>query len=124
MHLLYRGFAEGTTCLDLLNQSSGLCEGIQSEQIGLFGPNHIDIEVKSIPHLIFYEALNPFYMFQLYTSIIWMIQLYWMFTTAIIIMSMTSIAVTIWETRRVSLYSLSSQILLFILWKNICNNVA
>ena len=48
------------------------------------------------------QALNPFYLFQAYTVILWSIQMYWKFAVIIAITSVLSVTASVWETRRVS----------------------
>jgi hypothetical protein len=48
------------------------------------------------------QGLNPFYLFQAYTVILWSLQYYWKFAVIIAITSVISVTVSVWETRRVS----------------------
>ena len=80
----------------------GITQEEQTHRQNKYGPNLINIQVKPILHLIVYEALHPFYIFQLYTTIVWFSQLYWQFTLAVLLMSFVSIGLTVWEIRRVS----------------------
>ena len=48
------------------------------------------------------QALNPFYLFQAYTVILWSVQFYWKFAVVIAITSVIAVTVSVWETRRVS----------------------
>jgi hypothetical protein len=43
----------------------------------LYGPNTIDVEVKSYFRLLFQEVLNPFYIFQIASIILWSIDAYY-----------------------------------------------
>ena len=49
-----------------------------------------------------FQAINPFYLFQAYTVILWSIQFYWKFAVVIAVTSVISVTFSIWETRRVS----------------------
>ena len=51
-----------------------------------------------------FQALNPFYLFQAYTVILWSIQMYWKFAVIIAITSVLSVTASVWETRRVRRY--------------------
>ena len=48
-----------------------------------------------------FQALNPFYLFQAYTVILWTIQFYWKFAAIIAVTSVISVTLSVWETRRV-----------------------
>ena len=48
------------------------------------------------------QALNPFYLFQAYTVILWSVQFYWKFAVVIAVTSVIAVTVSVWETRRVS----------------------
>ena len=48
-----------------------------------------------------FQALNPFYLFQAYTVILWSVQFYWKFAVVIAVTSVIAVTVSVWETRRV-----------------------
>ena len=50
------------------------------------------------------QGLNPFYLFQLYTVVLWSLQYYWKFAVIIAVTSVISVTVSVWETRRVRLF--------------------
>ena len=62
-----------------------------------------------ITFLFFVEGLNPFYLFQAYTVILWSLQYYWKFAVIIAMTSVISVTVSVWETRRVSWARLGRQ---------------
>nr|XP_033815068.1 probable cation-transporting ATPase 13A4 isoform X1 [Geotrypetes seraphini] len=66
------------------------------------GPNAIEVEVVPIWKLLFKEALNPFYIFQLFSVCLWFAEDYKEYAIAIIIMSVISIALTIYDLRKQS----------------------
>ncbi len=51
--------------------------------------------------MYFFQALNPFYLFQAYTVILWSVQLYWKYAIVIALTSVVSVAASVFETRRV-----------------------
>ena len=53
------------------------------------------------------QGLNPFYLFQLYTVVLWSLQYYWKFAVIIAVTSVISVTVSVWETRRVRLFIIS-----------------
>jgi hypothetical protein len=50
------------------------------------------------------QALNPFYIFQAFTCIIWFLQEYWMYTSLVMLFSVLSVGMTVYETRKVCLF--------------------
>lgn len=71
----------------------------------LFGRNSIDIEVLPIWRLIFNEITGPFYLYQFFIICIWLIQDYYQFAACIFILSTISVAMHVWQTRKVCLMS-------------------
>merc|ERR1712223_1248767 len=51
-------------------------------------------------NLVIHEGLNPFFLFQAYTVILWTLQFYWKFAVVIAITSVVSVTFSVWETRR------------------------
>ena len=51
-----------------------------------------------------FQLLNPFYVFQIFSVILWYNDQYEYYATTIIIISAISLTVTLYETRKVSLY--------------------
>ena len=80
-------------------QTKNLVETFRFQE---YGDNEIKISVPSVAWLLVHEALNPFYLFQAYTVILWSIQFYWKFAVVIAITSVISVTFAIWESRRVS----------------------
>lgn len=77
--------------------------GLESEEREVralvFGKNLIDIEEKSVAQLLVNEAFHPFYVFQIASLILWSLDDYYYYATAIFIISAFSIATTLLETR-------------------------
>ncbi|KAI9721371.1 MAG: hypothetical protein M1828_005231 [Chrysothrix sp. TS-e1954] len=65
----------------------------------VFGGNVIEIEQKSIFQLLFDEAFHPFYVFQVASIILWSLDEYYYYAVCIFAISVTSITVTLLETR-------------------------
>ncbi|XP_023320447.1 probable cation-transporting ATPase 13A3 [Eurytemora carolleeae] len=68
--------------------------------IEMYGDNLIKISVPPILYLVIHEGLNPFYLFQVYTVVLWSLQYYWKFAVIIAVTSVVSVTVSVWETRR------------------------
>ncbi|KGL73568.1 putative cation-transporting ATPase 13A4, partial [Tinamus guttatus] len=82
---------------------SGLTCDEQNVRRLICGPNTIDVPVIPIWKLLIKEVLNPFYVFQLFSVCLWFAEDYKEYAIAIIIMSLLSIALTIYDLRQQSL---------------------
>ena len=49
-----------------------------------------------------WQVLSPFYIFQLFSMILWYIDEYEIYASCILLISTVSIVITVWETRKVS----------------------
>merc|ERR1719357_391769 len=78
----------------------GLSPQEVTERILEYGENFIKISVPPVLHLVIHEGLNPFFLFQAYTVILWTLQFYWKFAVIIAVTSVISVTVSVWETRR------------------------
>ncbi|TRZ02445.1 hypothetical protein DNTS_030275 [Danionella cerebrum] len=94
--------SEGWTCADLHAQLQGLSRADQSTRQQVFGANIIDVPVKSYLQLLFEEVLNPFYVFQVLSIILWMSDNYYYYAACIIAISLLSICVSLYEIRKQS----------------------
>uniref|UniRef100_A0A8C2TQX4 Cation-transporting ATPase n=1 Tax=Coturnix japonica TaxID=93934 RepID=A0A8C2TQX4_COTJA len=66
------------------------------------GPNAIEVEIRPIWKLLFKEILNPFYVFQAFTLTLWLSQGYIEYSVAIIILSVISVGLTVYDLRQQS----------------------
>ncbi|XP_028925229.1 probable cation-transporting ATPase 13A4 [Ornithorhynchus anatinus] len=85
-----------------LKFGAGLTREEQELRRLICGPNTIDVEVTPIWKLLTKEALNPFYVFQLFSVCLWFGEDYKEYAAAIIIMSIISIALTVYDLRQQS----------------------
>ncbi|KAF8782580.1 putative cation-transporting ATPase 13A3 like protein [Argiope bruennichi] len=67
-----------------------------------YGKNSIFIEVQPICKLVLNEIKSPFYIYQMFIVVVWMVQIYYQFALCIVALSMMSITATVWETRKQS----------------------
>ncbi|NXF89115.1 AT134 ATPase, partial [Eubucco bourcierii] len=81
---------------------SGLTCNEQTVRRVICGPNTIDVPVIPIWKLLIKEVLNPFYVFQLFSVCLWFAEDYMEYATAIIIMSLFSIFLTVYDLRQQS----------------------
>ncbi|GIY29215.1 probable cation-transporting ATPase 13A3 [Caerostris extrusa] len=92
--------------LDIRNCANfhSLLDGLHTTEAILrlqhYGENSIFIEVQPIYRLVFNEVKGPFYIYQLFIVIVWMVQIYYQFALCIVFLSMMSVTATVWETRK------------------------
>ncbi|KAJ2748000.1 hypothetical protein GGI20_000087 [Coemansia sp. BCRC 34301] len=79
---------------------TGLEESFLQQRTSIFGPCIIDIHEKSYLRLLWEEVLNPFYVFQLASIVIWSFEYYYYYACAIFVISAISIASTLVSTKR------------------------
>uniref|UniRef100_A0A3P9NLQ9 Polyamine-transporting ATPase 13A3 n=1 Tax=Poecilia reticulata TaxID=8081 RepID=A0A3P9NLQ9_POERE len=65
-----------------------------------FGENEIAVRVPSLFKLLIKEVLNPFYIFQLFSVVLWSAEDYYYYATAIVFMSVISIATSLYTIRK------------------------
>nr|XP_046252815.1 cation-transporting ATPase 13A2 isoform X2 [Scatophagus argus]XP_046252816.1 cation-transporting ATPase 13A2 isoform X2 [Scatophagus argus] len=94
---------EDWTCNDLYGFQTGLSHQEQSLRSRIYGLNLIDVPVKSYMKLLFEEVLNPFYVFQLFSIILWMFDNYFIYGTCILVISIFSICISLHEIRKQSI---------------------
>ena len=85
---------------DIYNMSKGLSEEQELEKLKIFSENKIDVLVKSYGRLFFEEAADPFYVFQLFSCIMWFFDDYYYYSGTIILISLVSISISIYQTRK------------------------
>ncbi|KAK2505338.1 hypothetical protein MC885_002902 [Smutsia gigantea] len=66
------------------------------------GPNAIEVEILPIWKLLVKQVLNPFYVFQAFTLTLWLSQGYIEYSVAIIILSVISIILSVYDLRQQS----------------------
>nr|XP_019945068.1 PREDICTED: probable cation-transporting ATPase 13A2 isoform X1 [Paralichthys olivaceus] len=94
---------EDWTCKDLYGFQNGLSHLEQSFRRRIYGPNLIDVPVKPYIKLLFEEVLNPFYVFQFFSITLWMIDDYYFYAVCILLLSILSISISLYETRKQSI---------------------
>ncbi|XP_057663847.1 polyamine-transporting ATPase 13A3-like isoform X1 [Diorhabda carinulata] len=93
------GFDTGVTRAQL-HSLKGQSKEKQEVKRLLYGDNEISVPVQSILTLLALEALTPFYMFQLFSLIVWLCESYYYYTGAIFVMSAFGISTSIIQTRK------------------------
>ncbi|KAJ7324614.1 hypothetical protein JRQ81_017634 [Phrynocephalus forsythii] len=91
------------TCSEIHAQfGSGLASREQEIRRIICGPNAIEVEITPIWKLLVKEVLNPFYVFQLFSVCLWFAEEYVEYSVAIILMSLLSISLTVYDLRKQS----------------------
>lgn len=70
------------------------------DNLVLYGENALVLPVPSVASLLFNEIFHPFYVFQMYSVVLWIFEEYWYFAGAIAVIAVVSIVQTLMETRR------------------------
>ncbi|KAM8862971.1 polyamine-transporting ATPase 13A2 [Spinachia spinachia] len=94
---------ENWTCKDLHGFQKGLSPLEQSVRKQMYGPNLIDVPVKPYVQLLFEEVLNPFYVFQVFSITLWLVDHYYFYAICIFIISILSIGISLHEIRKQSI---------------------
>uniref|UniRef100_A0ABM5EJN6 Polyamine-transporting ATPase 13A3-like n=1 Tax=Pogona vitticeps TaxID=103695 RepID=A0ABM5EJN6_9SAUR len=79
---------------------SGLPRSTQDYRRLFYGANQIDVQVPSILKLLIKEVLNPFYIFQAFCVVLWSLDDYYMYASAILFMSLISICSSLYTIRK------------------------
>ncbi|XP_070701334.1 polyamine-transporting ATPase 13A3-like [Pempheris klunzingeri] len=99
---LYKGLEDvKVSCVSVHSDySSGLSKTLQDYRLLFFGENEIAVRVPSLFKLLIKEVLNPFYIFQLFSVILWSAEDYYYYATAIVLMSVISIATSLYTIKK------------------------
>ncbi|KAM7107798.1 polyamine-transporting ATPase 13A3 isoform 3-T6 [Ciconia maguari] len=96
-----RGLDEPTSCSSIHNEhSTGLTKRMRDYRKAFYGVNEIVVKVPSNFKLLIKEVLNPFYIFQLFSVILWITDEYHYYALAIVIMSVISIVSSLYTIRK------------------------
>ncbi|CCD24889.1 putative acid anhydride hydrolase NDAI_0E00730 [Naumovozyma dairenensis CBS 421] len=86
--------------VDVPSVLRGLSSAVQEDRVLAFDKNQINLEVKTISELLFNEVLHPFYIFQIFSIILWSLDEYYYYAGCIFLISILSIMDTLIETRK------------------------
>lgn len=89
--------------VDLPTVYRGLSSGTCEDRTLAFGRNSINLKVKTTSQVLFDEALHPFYVFQLFSILLWSADQYYYYAACIFVISVLSIVDTLVETKKTSL---------------------
>lgn len=85
------------------HQQRGLPVQEQLSRRSAYGPNEITVPYKNLKTLLVLEMLNPFYVFQIFSVILWFIYDYYYYACVILLMSMFGIVMSIIQTKKVGI---------------------
>lgn len=89
-----------TAWVDVQDAREGIDNDTQTDRETVFGPNIIDINEKTTIQLLVDEVLHPFYIFQVFSIILWAFDEYYYYATCIFIISVISVGNTLIETKQ------------------------
>ncbi|XP_075427201.1 polyamine-transporting ATPase 13A3 isoform X3 [Ascaphus truei] len=96
-----KGLDEGVSCAAIhSDHSKGLSKEIHNYRKLFYGINEISVKVPSVFKLLVKEVLNPFYIFQLFSVILWSTDEYYYYASAIVIMSVISIVSSLYTIKK------------------------
>ncbi|XP_056653578.1 probable cation-transporting ATPase 13A5 [Monodelphis domestica] len=94
---------DSNSCSDIHHTfGSGLQKEEQEMRRLICGPNAIEVEIQPIWKLLVKQVLNPFYVFQAFTLTLWLSQGYIEYSVAIIILTVISIILSVYDLRQQS----------------------
>ncbi|XP_066144609.1 polyamine-transporting ATPase 13A3-like [Euwallacea fornicatus] len=93
------GLDNGVPC-DVFHQYKPLTTSENFMRRLVYGANLILVKESSIGTLLFLEVLNPFYIFQLFSFILWFSDEYYYYAAAIMLMSVFGIVMSVRQTRK------------------------
>ncbi|CAL9737371.1 vacuolar cation-transporting ATPase Ypk9p [Monosporozyma servazzii] len=88
--------------LHLPSVLKGLPSIVQEDRILAFERNHINLKMKTTSEILFDEVLHPFYIFQIFSIILWSLDEYYYYASCIFLISVMSIGETLIETKKTS----------------------
>lgn len=83
------------------HQQHGLSNQEQVARRLVYGPNEITVPYKDVKTLLFLEVLNPFYVFQIFSVVLWFAYDYYYYACVIVLMSVFGITMSIVQTKKV-----------------------
>ncbi|XP_063298835.1 polyamine-transporting ATPase 13A3 [Pelobates fuscus] len=99
--IFWNGLDEGVPCSDIHSvHSKGLSHEVHDYRKLFYGINDIAVKVPSVFKLLIKEVLNPFYIFQLFSVILWCTDEYYYYASAIVLMSVISIISSLYTIKK------------------------
>lgn len=86
--------------VDMEALQAGLDSDLQHEREKVFGANVLDVKEKTTAQLLVDEILHPFYVFQVFSMLLWAADEYYYYAGCIFLISIVSVGNTLVETKR------------------------
>ncbi|XP_047121259.1 polyamine-transporting ATPase 13A3-like [Schistocerca piceifrons] len=83
-----------------MHAHSGISDSLRCSRQAVYGLNDIDVPMQSILTLFLLEVVNPLYIFQVFSLIVWFLEGYYYYTMVIILMSAFGVTSSISQTRK------------------------
>lgn len=87
-------------CAEFQNFGSGLTTAEAADRSIIYGRNEMYIALKPLWQLLFFEILNPFYVFQIFSIGLWFYEQYNYYAVALLLISTISIASEVYQIRK------------------------
>lgn len=88
------------TLIELIETSDGISNELRNLRLNIYGRNLINLHLKSTFKILVNEILNPFYVFEILSVILWMFDEYYQYAICVIILSGISILTSLYQTRK------------------------
>jgi len=85
---------------NLLETQTGTSTETYLTRKNLFGDCLIDVPMPSVSSLLANEILHPFFVFQIFSIILWFWEKYYLYSSTILVLSVVSVLVNLFETRK------------------------
>ncbi|KAL4220880.1 hypothetical protein ACF0H5_019146 [Mactra antiquata] len=92
--------SSNTKCGVFHERYKGLSPKQQAHRRVVYGDNSIEVDVKSYWRLFIEEVLNPFYIFQIGSIILWSLDDYYYYAACILLISLISMGVSLYKTKK------------------------
>ncbi|EGV66420.1 hypothetical protein PSN45_002982 [Yamadazyma tenuis] len=109
--------------------ADGVPQSLFEERAMIFEENSIEIDDKPILSLLLEEVLHPFYVFQIFSILLWLVDDYFYYASCIFIISMISIVNTLVETqstmkklKSISIFNCEVRVWRNEFWKTVLSN--
>lgn len=86
----------------LMENISGINKRQENELIKLYGTNSVEVEVKSYWSLFVNEVFNPFYLFQVFSIILWSLDEYYQYASCVLLLSTATCMLALYQTKQMS----------------------
>ncbi len=90
----------GSSFANLHQQAVPLSDDRREQLFGLCGPNKMQVPMPTVVELLVDELLHPFYVFQIVSVTIWILQFYFIYASCIFVLATAALIFSVVQTRR------------------------